>query len=227
MAGFIGIIGGPMRCESWVVQSGFWAGQPAGKTGFLLDVLHLADSEGTNALAIQNQMNVRDGMTQLRDKRGRNHWATSVIDTAIVTAVLRAKADIVCIDEAHFWSPQHLLTAAETLRERGVCVWIAGIDIDHTGERFPWWQMISRVADTAVTFAGQCYDFHAPATHTFRYHLDEGKTRAGEDEYESMCKDCFEVGLRYRRERFRVIHGIIPSRVSETLGMAIGGGYGG
>jgi thymidine kinase len=113
------------------------------------------------------------------------------------------------IDEAHLWlrKEKELLALMLKARHKGLGVWLAGIEFDHLGKPFPWWQSIRPESDFVHRLTAPC-DCGARASYTFRHGLSDASIQVDHlGHYQSCCLACFAI-FRTARELRKQIAGL-------------------
>lgn len=163
----------------------------AGKTTDLLGRLAAARSAGRRVVAIQPAGDTRSGPGRLLAHSGETWEATPLADAGAL-AEAAGQAEVVGIDEAHFFGAD-LAGACRELAGRGVRVIAAGVDLDHRGNVFPAVGALRRVARDVVQLVATCARCGAAATHTQRLvDRDAPIVVGGAEAYEPRCAACFQ-----------------------------------
>jgi len=177
----------PPQRGSLVVIDGTMFG---GKTEELIARLRQAETTGKRTTAIKHRIDDRYDpdhlVTHTRDRLPalRAPDAESIPDLA-------RNADVVAIDEGHFFGPS-LTAVVEQLRKRGVDVIVAGISNDVWGRPLAPMPELAAAADEVSTHRAPCRVCGAPAT--FNQRLVPVTTPfmvGGADEYEPRCEKHF------------------------------------
>jgi len=103
-----------------------------------------------------------------------------------------AGAEVVAIDEAHFFGFELVGVCAELLRQ--ACrVIVAGLERDHHGRPFEPFPILLCEADEVVKLSGPCAVCGGPAVHSQRMVDAPGRiVVGGAGDYEARCRACFE-----------------------------------
>ncbi len=112
----------------------------------------------------------------------------------IESAARAAGADIVAIDEAHFFGAA-LSGSVANLLAAGTRVIVAGLERDHRGqpfEPFPW---LLCEADEIIKLSSRCSSCGGPAIHSQRMIASTDRIVVGGAEaYQPRCRTCFKPG---------------------------------
>jgi len=162
----------------------------AGKTTELLHRLTLARDAGWHVVAIHPVGDTRSGAGCLRSHEG-SIWPARPIGATAELAAAAAGADVIGIDEAHFFAPD-LADVCRLLADAGVCVMAAGVDLDHRGRLFPAIAALQSVASSVTRLSAICARCGAVATYTQRLVAGDAPIVVGGAEaYEPRCLACF------------------------------------
>lgn len=103
-----------------------------------------------------------------------------------------AGAQVVGIDEVHFWDAE-IVPVCAALKNLGVRVIAAGVDLDHRGQPFAAAAGLERIADEVVRLTSTCAQCGAAAAYTQRLiESSEPIVVGGVGDYEPRCEKCFE-----------------------------------
>ena len=103
---------------------------------------------------------------------------------------LAADADVVAVDEIHFFD-NAIVEVCRELARRGKRVICTGLDRDMWGDVFPHVEKLSRIAETSVLTTA-CKSCGRPANRTHRtVPLLNGNLVGGPDEFQPRCEKCF------------------------------------
>lgn len=125
---------------------------------------------------------------------GGKSIAASAVEAAGRILLDGIGADLVLIDEAHFFGPT-LLEPVLALVNAGQSVVVAGLERDHRGEPFDPFPRLLCEADTVVKLTCPCARCGAAAVHSQR--LIDSSERivvGGAESYEPRCRTCFVPG---------------------------------
>lgn len=162
----------------------------AGKTARLIDRLAAAGAAGRRVLACKHRLDARYHPTRLATHDGRSLDAVAVADAAEVAA-RAAAADVVGVDEAHFFG-RPLLGVARALRAAGRAVVVAGIDRDAWGQPFPPLPELVGIADEVERLHAPCAVCGRPAVYSQRMvPVIGGQMVGGPGEYQPRCPEHF------------------------------------
>lgn len=165
----------------------------AGKTTALIDRLGAARNTGATAVAVKPALDTRYDATRIVTHENRAVDAVTVSDAAGLESAATG-AEVVGIDEAHFFEAP-FATACRALADRGACVIVAGVDLDHVGKPFPVMARLAELADEVITLAARCARCGGVARFTQRLIDSDARIAVGGvGDYEPRCDACFERG---------------------------------
>jgi len=169
----------------------------AGKTEELLRRVRRAVIGGRAVQVFTHALDTRPGSSVVASHAGLEHPSREVRSSAEIAGLVPEGADIVAIDEAHFFGPE-LVPVVEELARRGHVVIVAGLDVTFAGRPFEPIPSLMAVAErvdklTAVcTVCGEEAVFHqrtAPvsvgAADLVAEHV------GGSEKYEARCRRHF------------------------------------
>jgi thymidine kinase len=108
----------------------------AGKTEELLRRVRRASIAGRRVVVFGHALDTRAGGDRVASHTGLDTPSRSVASAAQIEAALADDAaDMIAIDEAHFFGPQ-LVPVVSELAARGHVVVVAGLDVTFTGQPF-------------------------------------------------------------------------------------------
>ena len=108
-------------------------------------------------------------------------------------------ADLVAIDEVHFFASQ-AVPPIDALLARGTDVVVAGCDIDHFGDVFAPFDALLPRADAVTRIAGTCARCGAPSTHSERLVASTDRIIVGGfGDFVATCAACFRPSARVSR----------------------------
>ncbi len=102
-----------------------------------------------------------------------------------------ADADVIGIDEAHFFDPS-LRDIVLELAMAGKQVFIAGLNADYRGEPWPTMSRLIAVANHVRHETAICVRCGEPANFSQRLGGGTNTIQVGDMEYEPRCLDCYE-----------------------------------
>ncbi len=109
---------------------------------------------------------------------------------AILDRVAGAGAEVVAIDEIHFFDDA-IIEVCQELARRGMRVICTGLGLDMWGDVFPHVEKLSRIAETTV-LTTECKACGRPANRTHRtVPLVDHNLVGGPEEFEPRCEKCF------------------------------------
>lgn len=163
----------------------------AGKTGRLIARLRAAAAEGRRVVALKHQLDDRYDATALSTHDGQR-WAARPIGHVTGVARLAAGADVVGIDEAHFFG-RALVPALRPLQAAGQDVILAGLDHDAWGQEIPPLPELRSQADEVELLTVPCGLCGRPARYSQRLvPVRAGRMVGGPAEYAPRCAACFQ-----------------------------------
>ncbi|MBX3357283.1 MAG: hypothetical protein KF745_02530 [Phycisphaeraceae bacterium] len=161
----------------------------SGKTTELIRRVASAVADGRRTVIIKPAADTRSG-GHIRSHTGQSIPAVEVPDAIAVMAACEG-ADVVVIDEAHFFGPA-LTPVCCRLRSAGVRIIVAGVVRDHFGDPFEPIAGLAPLADEYTTLTAPCSSCGSPAIHSQRL-INAAKRIAvgGAESYEARCDRCF------------------------------------
>jgi thymidine kinase len=171
----------------------------AGKTTELMRRLHRYELAGKNVLLFKPKLDIRSGSGQVKSHDGKSMGAIEVSLSADILKYVDEADDIaaVGIDEAQFLDG-NLVRVVRILRERGIDIFVAGLDMDYRGEPFGYMPQLMAMADEVVKLKAVCVVCGADATHSFKKRLDDKVIEVGGSElYEPRCFKCWLDGMQH------------------------------
>lgn len=162
----------------------------SGKSRWLAERARAAVDAGLRVEAYKHASDHRYAADAIATHDGQ-HWPATAVDDP--QAIGAAPADVVLIDEAQFF-PDNLIDACQRLREQGVEVCVAGLDLDSWGLPFERLAVLQQRADEVIRLFAQCAKCGGKANRTQRVTpVTRGEMVAGRDAYEARCDMCFEA----------------------------------
>jgi len=124
-----------------------------------------------------------------------SHDAHSVQSTPVESSsqilLLVGDVDVVAIDEAQFFDDE-LSNVCEALANRGICVIVAGLDMDYLGKPFGPLPSLLAVAEYVTKVHAICIHCGELAHYSFRTSENADRILLGEQEsYLPLCRLCF------------------------------------
>jgi len=163
----------------------------AGKTARLIERLQQARAAGRRVIAFKHAIDDRYAKSELATHDDRRFPAIPVPD-ARALAAQAGTADVIGIDEAHFFKPD-LADVCEQLRRRGVCVIASAIDFGAWGHSFPTMDRLKETANDVEVLRIPCTVCGAPARFSQRMTpIVADQIVGGPGDYEPRCERCFE-----------------------------------
>jgi thymidine kinase len=163
----------------------------AGKTTELIRRLEEARASGRSVAAIKPVTDDRYSADELVTHDGQR-WKARGMSHPKQLARLAGDADVVGLDEAHFFEPT-LAGMCRALADRPTRVIVAGVYLDHRGRPFDTVEQLARQADHVTELFARCAVCGSRAMHSQR--MFEGEARivvGGAGMYEPRCAKCFE-----------------------------------
>ncbi|MBN2448184.1 MAG: thymidine kinase [Phycisphaerae bacterium] len=163
----------------------------AGKTEYMIRRLHELQAEGRVAIAFKHAIDDRYDADHLVTHTGERFPATRVPTAAAIAGRSRG-ADVVAIDEGHFFG-NALIPVIEQLLARGAVVIVAGLTNDAWGRPFEPMPHLARMADHEELCRAPCRVCGAPAPFTQRMvPVTTPHMVGGLDDYEPRCAAHFQ-----------------------------------
>ena len=125
----------------------------------------------------------------------RNAIPSTPIDASAQILLLATDIDVVGIDEAQFFD-EGLVDVCNELANRGVRVIVAGLDMDYKGVPFGPIPSLCAIADEVTKVHAICVRCGALAYVSHRKVSNDRRVLLGEtDEYEPLCRECYQRSL--------------------------------
>jgi len=165
----------------------------SGKTAELIRLVSQAQAEGRETRVFVHELGVNRTGHVLFSRSGKSIGAKPVRSPDEVYG-----ADVLAVDEAHFWNQFQVRQLVELSRDHEVIV--AGLDTSFRGEPFDGMAYLLAMADSVTKVVAVCARCGEPATRTQR--LINGEPApwdspvvlpGGDDMYEPRCERCHEV----------------------------------
>ena len=122
------------------------------------------------------------------------------IDSPASMLLLSSDVEVVGIDEAQFFDDT-LVDVVQTLANRGIRVIIAGLDTDFLGKPFGPMPALMAIAEDIQKVHAICVRCGSPANHSHRLIAKDELVVLGEkDEYEPLCRHCFNAATSDRKD---------------------------
>ena len=130
----------------------------------------------------------------------QNAIHSTPIDASGAILLLASDIDVVGIDEAQFLD-DGLVDGCNELANRGVRVIIAGLDMDYKGVPFGPIPALCAIADEVTKVHAICVRCGALAYVSHRLVNNDHRVLLGEkEEYEPLCRDCYQKALKEERK---------------------------
>ncbi len=128
----------------------------------------------------------------------QNSIRSTPIESSGSILLLASDIDVVGIDEAQFLD-NGLVEVCNELANRGVRVIVAGLDMDFKGVPFGPIPALCAIADEVTKVHAICVKCGALAYVSHRLVHNDKRVLLGEkDEYEPLCRDCYQKALTRR-----------------------------
>jgi len=164
----------------------------AGKTALLIKELVAAADAGLRVKAAKHALDDRYDATNLATHDQRRLPAKAV-RSAEELLDLAADADVLGIDEAHFFG-RGLTAVCEQLRAQGKRVLVVGLANDAWGRPFPPVPQLREIADGVRVLEVPCAKCGQPAHYSQRMvPVTDPMMVGGPGDYEPRCQACFEA----------------------------------
>ncbi len=164
----------------------------SGKTEELIRRLRLARHAKRKVQAFKPRIDDRYGKDQVVTHYGSGIDAVAVPNSAALEAQLAEETQVVGIDEAQFFDAG-IVDLVEDLANRGVCVLLAGLDLDYLGRPFAPIPQLMAVAEHVTKVYAVCAVCGAPATRSQRIVAQRSTILVGgQESYEPRCRACFQ-----------------------------------
>ena len=122
------------------------------------------------------------------------------IESPASMLTLSSDVEVVGIDEAQFFDGS-IVEVVQTLANRGIRVIIAGLDTDYMGKPFGPMPALMAVAEDIQKVHAICVKCGSPANHSHRLIASDDLVVLGEkDEYEPLCRHCFNAAIAAERQ---------------------------
>ena len=193
----------------------------SGKTEELIRLVRRAMHARRRVQVFKSSLETRCGTTLIRTHDGVQFEAHSVSDSAELESRIDTKAQVIAIEEVQFFD-EPVVSLCERLADRGLDVFVAGLDQDFRGQPFSFMPRLLAVADNVIKLHAICKKCGGEASRTQR--LIDGRPAAWDDpiiligaaeSYEARCRRCHEVRgiprfLRAQRRARRKSTPVIP-----------------
>ena len=131
----------------------------------------------------------------------QKHILSTPIDSSASILLLSSDIDVVGIDEAQFFD-NGLVDVCNELANRGVRVIIAGLDMDFRGQPFGPMPALCAIADDVTKVHAICVKCGNLAYVSHRLVDNDRRVLLGEtQEYEPLCRECYQKALEEEKER--------------------------
>lgn len=164
----------------------------SGKTEELIRRLRTATLARQKVQVFKPRIDDRYDSSQVVSHQGERIEALAVPSSAAIEANLADDTQVVGIDEAQFFDTG-IVDLVEQLADRGVCVFVAGLDQDYLGRPFAPMPQVMAIAERVTKVYAVCAVCGAPATRSQRI-VEQSSTIlvGGCESYEPRCRVCFE-----------------------------------
>lgn len=162
----------------------------SGKTEHLIARLRQEQADGKTVIAFKHSIDDRYDPDHLVTHR-RDHFDALRVPDAAAILERSAGADVVAIDEGHFFK-MALVPVVKELAARGATVLVAGITHDCWGRDFEPIPQLVELADEEVVLQAPCRVCGEPAPFTQRItSINTLHMVGGLDDYEPRCAEHF------------------------------------
>lgn len=166
----------------------------AGKTEELLRRVRRAVVAGRSVQVLTHALDTREGTDRIASHAGLDYPSRAVPSAAHIHEVVPAGADMVAIDEAHFFGPD-LVGAVGELAAAGLVVVVAGLDVTFAGQPFEPLPSLMALAERVDKLTAICTVCGADAI----YHVRVAPAAAsdtdlvpehvgGSEKYQARCR---------------------------------------
>ena len=143
--------------------------------------------------------------TRYSDEDVVSHDQNSIHSTPIESSgsllLLASDIDVVGIDEAQFFD-NGLVEVCNELANRGIRVIVAGLDMDFKGIPFGPIPALCAIADEVTKVHAICVRCGALAYVSHRLISTDRRVLLGEkDEYEPLCRECYQKAISIEKEK--------------------------
>jgi thymidine kinase len=165
----------------------------SGKTEELLRRIKRARLARQAVVLFKPRVDSRYDAVKVVSHAGHDADAMPVADAAELLTLVPAGTTVVGIDEVQFFD-DGILTAAESLAERGIRVIVAGLDQDWRGKPFGPVPPLMAIAEYVTKLHAVCARCGGEGTRSQRLVAAEGQLFVGgASEYEARCRACFRA----------------------------------
>lgn len=167
----------------------------SGKTEELLRRIKRARLARQRVQLFKPRVDNRYDEVKVVSHEGLNADAVPVSTAAELLSQVAGETAVVGIDEVQFFGAD-ILTAAETMADRGIRVIAAGLDQDYLGRPFGPVPQLMAVAEYVTKLHAVCAGCGAQASRSQRVVAEEGQLFVGgAAAYEARCRRCFVAGV--------------------------------
>lgn len=169
----------------------------AGKTEELLRRVRRAVIAGRRVVVINHALDTRHGSRDVASHAGLQHPSVAAASVAEIEGAIPDDAEIVAIDEAHFFGPE-LVDAVSRLADRGLTVIVAGLDVTYDGHPFepmPTLMALAERVDKLTAICAVCGEdavFHVALSGSGAIPTEPVADHVGgSDKYQARCRRHF------------------------------------
>jgi thymidine kinase len=173
----------------------------AGKTEELLRRVRRAEVAGRRVVVINHALDLRGGTDRVASHAGRDYPAVAASVPEDVERAIPDGADIVAIDEAHFFGPG-LVPVVMRLADGGLTVIVAGLDVTFEGQPFeplPALMALAERVDKLTAICAVCGEeavFHTRVARSNTSPTDAVAEHVGGlDKYQARCRRHFKTDV--------------------------------
>ncbi|MDX1608196.1 MAG: thymidine kinase [Candidatus Spechtbacterales bacterium] len=165
----------------------------SGKTEELVRLVRREKYANRKALFFKPDIDTRYSKDKVVSHSGVEEDATciSVEKPDAIFEYITDDIDVVGIEEVQFFCPE-ILSVVNELIERGVDIFVCGLDLDYRGELFGQTHKLMALADKGLKLSAICMvdGCGNKASRTQRLSKEEGTVVIGEtDKYQARCRD--------------------------------------
>lgn len=163
----------------------------AGKTHELIRRLRLAALARQKVQVFKHKLDIRYSREDLVSHDRIRIPSVPVRSAGDIVDLVRPGTQVVGIDEAHFFDGK-IVTACQTLADRGLRVIVAGLDQDFRLRPFDSMARLMAVAEYVTKNLAICLVCGGPAGRSQRVSTGRKRIEVGHsDKYEARCRRCF------------------------------------
>lgn len=164
----------------------------AGKSTLLLSQGEKHCKAGQRVLYIKPSLDTRYSVNKIVTHDGESVEAVRVSgEDSILSIPDIREYNVVLIDEVQFFSLK-IIEGVNVLLDKGVTVYVSGLDMDFLGRGFKTTMELMARADKVNKLKAVCECCRAEATHSYRVSKGTSLVELGEKEsYIALCRKCY------------------------------------